>query len=306
MSIENIVVGVDFSEESDRAVQHAVQMARHNGAQLTLLHASVVPELAPGIERDMKRTSDLYPRIVAERVSAERERLDELRRRISGQGVTVSQMISDDFADTAILEAAKQVDADLVVVGTHGRTGIKRFLLGSVAEKVVRVHDGAVMVARGDADNAGFARILVPTDFSPGSEHVFKAATDVAAPGARITLLHCWRLPPLGTGGHHAHDQFVAELRGDIATAVKAQAAEFFETHKSTQAEVNFVETEMPPGLGVQTWLEDNECDLVVMGSHGRRGVRRFILGSVAETTVRHAPCSVLVVRGEVDQSSGR
>ncbi len=298
MEMRKILVGVDFSPESDAAVKQSLNLARHVGAEIVLLHVGVIPEDA-GSTPDVSAGA-AYTKVVKEQLASDRNALEELRERIDGQGVQVSHMVVDGFADTALVDAASEIGAHLIALGTHGRTGIKRFLLGSVAERVVRLAPCSVLVARPGAEAAGgFRKITVPTDFSPTAERALRAGLKVAAPGATVDLLHCWQLPPL-SGMYYtpvkAVDDVYESVRQTITKSVDEAAAALLERYKDRPVDLKFHAIEESPAHGIQQWLEKTGSELVVTGSHGRRGVRRFLLGSVAESTVRHAPCSVLVV----------
>jgi len=302
MTISKIVVGVDFSDQSQVAVEQALEIARTTGASLTLLHCGVVPDEID-VPESMRSTAEAFLGRLNEQVEHDRTKLHALRERYMGQGVEISHMVMDGFADSKLAEAAKDLGADLVVVGTHGRTGIKRFLLGSVAERTTRLTETNVLVARaGDAaGRGGFDNILVPTDFSENSERALQMAVSLARPGTNVTVLHCWTVPPL-TGATSASMRAAREIYEPIRTSMLAQAQkkglDMLNRASQDGVEFNFRQVEATPADGIQHWLSENDCGLVVMGSHGRRGLRRFILGSVAELTVRHSDCSVMIVHG--------
>jgi len=301
MEIKKILVGVDFSVGSEAAVTRALGIARHVGADLCLVHVGVIPEDPAGLPESMAGTAKAYLRILEGQLARDRAALEDVRTRISGQGVEVSHVVADGFADNALVQVAADLSAELIVVGSHGRTGVKRLLLGSVAERVVRLAPCSVLVARGSGDvTGGFHRILVPTDFSPGAHQAIDTALELAASGAQVDLLHCWQLLPV-TGVEHAPAEAVgdvyASIRHDLAAGIEARGRKLLEAHRHADAELRFHTLEAPPANGIHTWLDGHDYDLVVTGSHGRRGVRRFLLGSVAESVVRHASCSVLVAR---------
>lgn len=299
MGLESIVVGADFSDESNLATEHALDIARHSGAKVTLVHVGALPGQPGGVPDSMQSTLQAYSKILEQHLSEDRDKLAEMRRRYGGQGVEVSHVVIDGYPDSGIVDAATELHAGLIVVGTHGRTGVKRFLLGSVAERVVRASPINVLVARGAAPTGGYHRIVVTTDFSDHSERAVEAALELAAPGARIDIIHCYQLPPMIGAAYapiKAADDIYAPLRQSLATAAEQSGAELVAKYDRDDATMRFVAIEAPPAKGIQDYLDDGSFDLVVTGSHGRRGVRRFLLGSVSEATVRHAPCAALVV----------
>jgi nucleotide-binding universal stress UspA family protein len=299
MTIKKILVAVDFSDESEVAVHQALGVARHVGASLTLLHVGSVLEKPEGIPPSMHSTVAEYLRVVDQYLAEDRRKLEDMRERLSGQGVEVSHMVIDGIPDKGICKAAQEVGADLVVTGSHGRTGVKRFFLGSVAERVARMAGTSVMVTRPAKDTAGgYRRVLVATDFSDLSERALEVGIALAAAGGVVDVLHCWYLPPMSYPYYaptKAASDLVASIRDSITAGNESTGKELLARHGGDRV-LNFHQVESAPAQGIQEWLEKYEYDLVVTGSHGRRGAARLLLGSVAEKTVRHAPCSVLVV----------
>lgn len=300
MKLERIAVGIDFSAEAEVAVRRAMVIARHSGAALVLVHArplpeppTLLPEFLPPAENERREQ-------LTEELEDDRGKLEALNQRLRGQGVEVSHLFVDDRPHEGLAWAAEELGAGLIVVGTHGRTGFKRFTLGSVAERTVRTASCSVLVAR-QAGGERFERILVPIDFSDATDAVIEAARAVAAPGAVVTLLHGWHVgeslyglkSPLADMPLEAY----APVRDQIAARVAEEGSKLAAAHQQDGLTLRFEAVEAPAAYAIQEWLDHDGHDLVVMGSRGRRGLERMLVGSVAERTVRHAPCSVLVVR---------
>ena len=299
MSFKKILVGVDFSEHSEAAITQALDIAGHTGAEVVLIHAGVVPEPAVDMSRTIGRDAGDWQKILRDRLEENRKTLSDLRERHDGRGVVISQMVIDDLPDAGISKAAEELDADLVVVGSRGNTGFTRILLGSVAERVVRHTQSHVMVARPDSKaRGGFKRILVPTDFSETAQQAFDVAAELLAPEGVIEALHCWQLPPMA-GGHYIpapSAQVVSEMRQDLGTRTEAAGERALAPLRERGISVEFRQMEAAPATAIVDAATTGKCDAIVMGSHGRRGLQRFLLGSLAETTVRYAPTSVVVV----------
>lgn len=285
MHIKKIGVGLDLSPESMIALDEAMVIARRTGATITTITAGDVFESGAEQHGPTAAAIEHYQSVLAERQKKVRAELEEVHERYDGQGVELSQTLVHGFADVVIPDAAAELGIDLLIVGTHGRTGLSRFFLGSVAERVVRLASCDVMVARGPSRD--FKRVLVPTDFSDHAERAVNAAVAIAEPDATITLLHC-----TGVGGAK-EEELPAHLAESVEAAVKAHAERLSEQLKQTELTVNTVVRAGTPAHEIRQLADD--YDLICMGSHGRRGARRLILGSVAEVTVRHAPCSVYV-----------
>jgi nucleotide-binding universal stress UspA family protein len=295
--MRKILVGVDRSKESELAVGHAVDRARRDGAEVVLVMVDAIPSDPPiGLA---PRTEVEYRNLLAEHLRRHRTELDAVRERWSGQGATISQLVVSGLPDEVLPGLAAETGADLVAVGSHGRTGIMRVLLGSVAERVARLAPCSVLVARGEAPHGGYRHVVLGTDFSERARLALHRAIDAAAPGARLDLVHSWQVvyapgPPeagglLMPGG----EVFKRTLEG-----IHAQGAELVAAVRArADLDVQFHAVEAPPMHGTADFARAANADLIVVGSHGRRGLRRFLLGSVAEVTARHASCSTLIAR---------
>jgi nucleotide-binding universal stress UspA family protein len=300
MRLKTIAVGVDFSPTSDLAVRQAAAVARHAGGRLLLLHVGLVPEHLDGVPPAMEATAATYRAILQRRLDDDRARLETLRGTLVGPGLEVSHAVVDGFPDSGLADAAQELGADLLVVGSHGRTGLKRWLLGSVSEKTIRVAGTSVLVVRGDetAPADGFRTIVVGTDFSAHGDDAIRGALALAAPGADVHAVHCWQAPGPDLGvdaGDLA--AFHATLATDMAAFHREQGAALLARHAAAPVTLRFDAIQGAPAATLDDVAAAENADLIVVGSHGRRGVRLLLLGSVAEATVRHAPCSVLVAR---------
>ncbi len=298
MALQHILVGVDFSPGSLGAALRAAEVAAAHGARLTLVHAATVPE-RPEVPEAMQATADAYLEVLEQRLAGDRDRLAALREELAATGVVVSHVLIDRFADDALVEAATELGADLLVTGSRERGALRRWLLGSVAEAVVRTAPCSVLVARPGDPDRGFQRLVIGTDFSPMADLAIARALDLAAPDATVDIIHCFRLafpsdapddlPALGPDPTTLHAQLSAD--------VHARGQAILERHARPGIVARFSLIDDSPRHGLCDAAEQQQADLVVVGSHGRRGLRRALLGSSAEAVVRHAPCSVLVVR---------
>jgi nucleotide-binding universal stress UspA family protein len=292
MNIKHIVVGTDFSPQAEVAAQHALHIARAMGADITLVHA------CPILEPPASTVATQWGELMQRQLMENRDRLENMRSGMTGHGINVFHEMADDVPDTAVTDVAARIGADLVIVGTHGFTGVKHLLLGSVAEKVIRHSAMSAMVARPlEHLHAGYRNLLVPTDFSEGAEYALEMATTLAADGASIQVWHWWQSP---YGGPMPDPE---ALRVEIEGGVRAAGEELVQRHRNPRYRLSFQVAEAPATSGIQEQLAGgNGYDLVVVGSHGRRGLTRWLLGSFAEAAARHAPCSVLVARRRTGQ----
>jgi len=298
MKFERILVGIDFSPESEVALGHAAQIASRTGAQLILAHAGTIvdaPDMALAPESAALAE---YRRILDDHHAESRARLAEMARDLASRGLRATEVLLDGFADTALIEGAEAVDADLVIIGTHGRTGITRFLIGGVADRVVRLCRRHVMVTRDAGGENGYRRVLVATDFTPLSEKALDVAIALCEPGGVVELLHAWHLPPLSAAREPApmNDPALQPVRASIEEGAREKLTAMAASWTGTCAPIQISIVNEPPPRAITDRAEAGQHDLIVMGGHGTRGLRRWILGSVAEKTVRHAGCSVFVV----------
>jgi nucleotide-binding universal stress UspA family protein len=301
MSSPKIAVGIDFSPEAEIAANEAIRLARHLGGELVLVHVSTpvdMPGLTSATTAAGERALAAMRDYLAQTLERDRARLAAVRQRFAASGVHVLQAVIEAHADSGLCTAARETGSEILVVGTHGHTGLKWFLLGSVAQRVIRIADVDVLVARNRAAEVdGYQRILVATDFSASSARALERARQLAAPGAEIDVVHFYHHAP------HAelYESVKAAVGADLSESVMADltaAGQSFIASDDAGPTVRFYAVAEPPLPGLVHWLERQKFDLVALGSHGRRGVRRFLLGSVAEAVARRAPCSTLISRG--------
>lgn len=296
MSRQRFLVGTDFSAQAEAALAHAMALAHREGAELVLAHATSYGELARLAAGDGALASRMSRLLDSARVASNAQ-LEALAERCRSAGIPTSIRIANDLPDRALPQLADELGAALVVVGTHGHTGVRRMLLGSVAERVVRLTETDVLVARAPGDvSDGYTHILVPTDFSDLANRALERAIALAAPGGRVELFHSWALPATASAGLHGAQEILGSLRDELAARAKRDMQAVMDRYRDAKVMLIFEQSEDPPVQGVRRRLDEVAFELVVIGSHGRRGLPRWILGSVAEATVRHAPCSVLVV----------
>ncbi len=295
-----ILFATDFSESTEAARHITRALARHLGARVVCAHAATVTMIPPEGHELSSVAFESFQILVREELAVRRERLQEIAGEFTGDGITASARLEEGPVVDTICSIARELDAALVIVGSHGRTGLKRFFLGSVAERVVRACETSVLVARPPTvDREGFHRVLVPTDFSQAAEVALDQAMTLASEHAIIDILHCWTpeefpdglLRPLEAGRPQAAPP-AAERAKELGEAWMRRVA-------MGRRQVAFHLVAERPTAGIQQFIDEQEqaYDLIAIGSHGRTGMERLLIGSVAESTVRYAPCSVLVAR---------
>lgn len=292
--VGRIAVGIDFSPESDVALAHAAMLARRARAHLILVHVLPLPaHLVEDSSYDpLFRAGNLTADLAARQRVDAGDLLQEMSRQCRELGASCEPLLIDDNPSDGLARAAEEVGADLLVLGSHGRSGLKRFLLGSVAERAVRLCRRDALIARGSADQPhSYQRVVVGTDFSSHSVAALQAALAIAAPDALVEVVHCWQTPVVPAGIP------VAPIRADMERNIEEAAARLLARYRGEGVRLTFSTLEAAPGDGLTARAAESGADLVAVGSHGRRGAKRWLIGSVAETAIRHAPCSILVAR---------
>ncbi len=293
MTLENILIATDFTEQADLALGHAMTMARHTGAKVSIVHAlgrsSGDADTIP-----FERTEAFQKRAQELQMDA-RAQLEELRKQYNGQGVELSQVVVDQMPEQGIAMVAAETNAGLIVVGSHGRNRISSFFLGSVSRRVVKTAQCDVMVARGNAPSSGYKRILVPTDFSKHSEKAIQRAGQIVAKGGTVEIFHCWQMPtgPISYWGNDVGPSLQTGLREMVQERGKACLS----NHMRSDTEFLFSDQMGPPRFLIEERAKQGNFDLVVAGTHGRGGLDRLLLGSVAESLVSHLSISAYLVR---------
>jgi len=305
IQIRKILCPIDFSDFSRRALDHAIAIATRYGSTIKLFHVSPVGPVAayaPG--SGVLSSAALTPDERAALVSSMREfAQDEGAAR-----VPVECEAAEGSAASVILAEAETMPADLLVMGTHGRSGFERLLLGSVTEKVLRRAGCPVMtVPRGVPDAVPappvlFRRIIAAIDFSECSMHALDYATSIAQEaGASLTVIHVIELPAdvprevheTALAGPRNLGEFIALVEQDR----RARLSDAISESVRKSCTVDTVLTTGKPYREVLRVAEEQNADLLVIGIHGRGPLDRLLFGSTAQHLVRMATCPVLTLR---------
>lgn len=316
--LRTLLVPTDFSGPAADALRHAEQLAKHTGARLVLLYVFDDTEFAIGSAlglggpegpAEVNRTA---ARILAG------EKLHALAERVRAGGYPVEALIVVGSPVEIIIHTATEQRADLIVMSTHGRTGWRRLVLGSVAEQVVRYAPCPVLALHAHraanlppaaADATGLAaaplqlrRILVSSDFSARSEAALPWAEELAREaGAQLTLLHV--MPPFDATSSPFDPAFALAspaLAEAHEAAIQARHAKLQAMAREAAERGNRVEAVTISGAADEKIVEsahDGLTDLIVIASHGVTNWSQALLGRTTERVVRTASCPVLVVR---------
>jgi nucleotide-binding universal stress UspA family protein len=298
LDIKRILYATDFSPCSDGAFPPALQLAERYDAELHMLHAIVLHADDPhDAAHHFPEPEELYERL--------RSRADErMAAWTDGHGPSELRIVRAQRRGispaTVILEYADEQDVDLIIVGTHGRRGLRHLLLGSVAEEVVRLAERPVLTVRQGATGGwkGFERILVPMDYSEHSDVALSYAKEfAAAEGARLHLLHVLEV---GTYPDFYFPVQAAQMfdMPELEKRALAHLRDRLERAPGPEMEASLNVELGHPAQKIAEFAEERvRADLIVIASHGRSALQRMLLGSVAGGVIRRARTPVLIVK---------
>lgn len=287
-----ILIGVDGSSSSDAVIQEAARRpwpADSEFKVVTVVDPFFFPKAPMPLEEEKKR--------------AQRS-LEEQAKPLVDAGLRVSASVILDNPRHALPRTASEWRAELVLLGSHGRGAVGRLLLGSTAQAVLRHAKCSVEIVRSAKTEKGAARagmrVLIPTDGSEYAEAALEKVGERPWPaGSEFKIIASPEYPVLvGEYPYYAPEQLTEmtkNTRDHAIESAKTGVALLAKAGLKVSSEVT--EMKETPAHAILAEAEKWQADLIVMGSHGRRGFDRLILGSVSETVALHATCSVEVVR---------
>lgn len=289
VTMTRILLPTDLSESADHAMRQAVELAVQLQARLDVFHVVTLHAADPG---GLKDTLEDYLKKLEEEVFADlSERSDVIKRRGVSVEVGVERSVS---AAEAIVDKASAIGADIIVMGTHGRTGFGKLLLGSVAEQVVQHAGCDVMTVGKDAKVAespkGFDPILVPVDFADYSEKAITAAQRLLATDGKLVLQHVVSAP--------IHPSFYAAgvtRMFEVDPELPGRVREHLKKLYGGPAEL--LVTEGDAAEEILAAAKSHHAQMIVMGTRGLTGLDHVLLGSVTERVIRQASVPVLAVK---------
>jgi nucleotide-binding universal stress UspA family protein len=289
---QTLLVPTDGSEHAERAAEHALRFARVFDATVHLVTAVDVESegglfSAGGVSEEFLEQHEEQARKTISEVESLAESDDDVR-----------TAVVRGKPSEGILDYADETDADLVFMGTHGRTGLNRYVTGSVTERVVRQSDAPVFTVRATERSVigdGYDRIMIPTD---GSDCAAAAVDHGIAIGKKYeATVHVVNVVDIramsGTSEAPLQNDLLetTEEQGEDATEAVAERA------REAGLDVTTALEKGTPAVSLLDYADENGIDLIAMGTHGRRGLDRYFLGSTTTRVVRTAEMPVLSVR---------
>lgn len=306
-----IVIALDRSRHARAAIQLVQQVRWPTGTAVTLLHVLEIVTVSGGWQ--LHYHSELWKQFMGERkkvfAQAQRflKRMEALVRSGNVRLDAMVKMVTWGLPLTGIIDVLKKQQADLVVVGSRGLSGVRRFLLGSVSEGVLNAASCSVLISRGRRKrgaqpSAKGLKILLAVD---DSDHALAAARWFRAlrvSAAEVTILHV--VEPPGDGTSQLLTLTTPKFREAAQAMIRAtkergrQVVDRMKkivAHRGLTVHPKLVEGH--PAEEIIRAAQRTHADLVILGSRGMTGLKGAFLGSVSRKVARHAPCSVLVVR---------
>jgi len=295
--VKTVLVATDFSECSDDAIAWARHLAGRHGARLVVHHALAPPQGAPAFPEFVPYPPELHEQYR----KAAQDRLDAAAEDAQRAGLDAVVDLQVGPAVSTILMAAEKHEADVIVAGTRGLSGLRHVLLGSTAERLVQ-HSPIPVLAVHPEMRPGekVARILVPTDFSDDDQEPLEAAVRLVCDGdAEIVLFHAFHVPVEYT--HLAGGFVMPDLARSALSEARDALERVAEPLRKTGRAVTVTAREGYAAQAIEIEAREREVDLIAMGTHGRSFLPHVVLGSTAERVVQHSPCPVLTVRRKDD-----
>lgn len=302
LSIDRILCPVDFSPHARRALDYAIGVARWYEAGIIALHVSPldvpVGEITPWSPAPTVHTSGVG-------TAALNAMLETFVDAEAAPGVVIETEVVEGPVAGEVVTQSWRHNADLIVIGTHGRSGFKRLLLGSVTEKVLRTAGCPVMTVPPSAPEAVpiapglFTRILCPTDFSPASERALRWALAFAQESnAELLLVHVFE-QAIGVEQEGFPKSALAAYRREYQEWAVARLHQQIPESARTWCRVSELTRSGSAHQEILQVAAERACDLIVMGVGRHRDLADRVFGSTTQHVVRAAVCPVLSVGEE-------
>lgn len=274
--LRHILVPVDFSDLSSLGLRYADALARCSGAKLSALFAN---PFQPPAYLTESRVAEMEKQFAAARHEAQAYLREFIAKTLPERKDMPAEVV-DAMPVDAILSEAERLHPDMIVMGSHGRSGVNRLMMGSVAERLIRLSRTPVLTVRGDAPPSTgpvpIQHVVCPVNDTPFARKALHYAVRMAhCFGARLTVVHVEE-----PSGVHA-------IR-DLASWIPA--------HLREQAPIQEIHRQGEAAREVIAVATDAQADMLVLGAHHQRFLEATTLGASTIRILRHAPCPVLAV----------
>lgn len=297
---QKILIPLDGSKTAERVLPYARTLAKKLKVPVELMAVIDIAEMAMHVSPERARFLDT---LVEEGVRSSQDYLKSIAN--SFTGLTVTCTVDKGRAGDAIIESAAKSKATLIAMSTHGRSGMSRWLLGSVTEKVLRGTSNPLLLIRAEEGStaegdAMLKTVIVPLDGSDLAESVLPVVTGLAKTlNLEVVLLRAYNIPASTYAG--AEDYYAVNYE-QIREEIKKEAQGYLDrkAEELKKQGVKAVSCVLPEGYAADEIIalgRKTPDNLVAMCTHGRSGVKRWVLGSVTEKVVRHTGDPIMIVR---------
>lgn len=293
----HILVGPDFSAPSRSAVERALQLARTWSARLTLQHV-----VAASLWDDVISTTasaagiDMPAPAAAEAAAAEALRRSAAKI-AADSGLRCAVAVSTGRAPAELARGAKNANADLLVIGAHGAHPVRDLVVGTTAQKLLRISPCPVLVVKRQP-TFEYRSVLAPTDFSASSRTALRTCANLL-PQATLHVAHAFELPYDGLARYAGIDaETLARYRREARARLHETLRAFVDEIGGAPGRHALHIAHGYPPVCIERWVDTMGADLVVIAAHGKSELESTFLGSVSLHTVMAAHCDVLLMRG--------
>jgi len=299
--IKKIIWATDGSEESEESLNYAVFLAQRFNSEIIGIHAIPTHEgLLYAYSRDPD--SELF-RWVEKAMENYKVRLASIAEKLSTQGLPFRGEVLMGEPHKEIIRFSRGVKADLIIMGMRGRGLMDRILIGSTTLKVLRESSVPVLaVKKRDKEGAiDIRNILVPLDATENVNSALKYALDLAERiSAIVSVLYVFRLGIYDYGVPPSVVEDLAKPASDelVKRVEEVKLKRGIRQREVTKLEINAEMIEgINPFVAIVDYASNKKSDLIVINTHGRKGIKKFILGSVTENVIQESPCPVLALK---------
>ena len=288
--LQRILVASDFSPTASMATRRAADLARTTRGELRLLHVlstSLLDELRTWLAPDASWQDKLHHQ-------AQRNLETQARELGASHQLPVESLVVNGQPVQTVTEVVQDWPADLLVVGARGDNPLHHLLIGTTAERLLGKARQPLLLVRTEPSEP-YRRVLVPLDFSTWSESAIALAQAVA-PGAHLVLMHSFSIPfeeKLRFAG--VNDDTLGHYREQARRAARDHLHALVDRHSLQPDDFTLCLTEGDAPLHILTTATERDCDLIVIGKHGRQAADELLLGSVTRHVLTEADCDVLV-----------
>ncbi len=273
----NILVPTDFSEHAQNAVDAAIKMAKYLGGQIHLYHSAAIPDDWEKLSVEEKFLDDLNKKIAI----AARDKLNAIKERVEEKGIAAYTHYTGGSFIKNIHEILDQVPIDLIIMGSHGASGKREWLIGTKTQKVIRRVDTMTLVVKTNQHKLDFSKVLFVTGLSEDDQSAFRRFLAFLEP-FRIEELHILSIDLQGafTNPRFLMVQLLKEFK---AVASKYNTFTYFFSALTVD-------------MGVRQFVHAHGIDLVAMSNHHEKPLKHALLGSNIERVVNHSDVPVLSI----------